>query len=170
MFLNVTVAIRHIDRQSHVTLCHAARHSCSIAPTRFPLDNGLQSRTRKQESHLTQRLMDAERLKNAYETTRNGEEGKAYAAWGRSIRSEGRIRPVSQPLPIKPRKLLVCGPGVISSPSYGMPCDTSSRSRLIDGLYRGSPPALYQTRKSTELLICPALTVSIALILNPSGF
>jgi hypothetical protein len=89
MFLNVTVAIRHIDRQSHVTLCHAALHSCSIAPTRFPLDNGLQSPTRKQESHLTQRLMDAERLKNAYETTRNGEEGKAYAAWGRSIRSEG---------------------------------------------------------------------------------
>ena len=30
MFLNVTVAIRHIDRQSHVTLCHAARYNCSM--------------------------------------------------------------------------------------------------------------------------------------------
>ncbi len=33
MFLNVTVAITQIDRQSHVTFCHAARHKSAIAPT-----------------------------------------------------------------------------------------------------------------------------------------
>ena len=110
--------------------------------------------SRNPTSHSVCWMWSDSRMLN--ETTRNREEGKTYAAWGRS-------RPVSQPLPIKPCKLLVCGPGVISSPSYGMPCDTSSRSRLIDGLYRGSPPALYQTRKSTELVICPALTVSLSL-------